>query len=39
MRIRSVGAELFHENGRTDRQNDEANSGFRNFANSTNKYS
>jgi len=31
MRIRSVGAELFHENGRTDRQNDEGNSRFPKF--------
>ena len=32
MKIRTVGAELFHAGGRTDRH-DEANSGFRSFAN------
>ena len=32
MKIRPVGAELFHEDGQTDRH-DEANSRFRNLAN------
>jgi len=32
MKIRSVGAELFHANGQTERQ-DEVNSRFRKFAN------
>ena len=37
MKIRAVGEELFHANGRTDGQ-DEANSRFDNFANApTNK--
>jgi len=38
MKIRPVGAELFREDGRTDR-NDEANSRFINFANAPTKSS
>jgi len=33
MKIRPVGAKLFHADGRTDTQHDEVNSRFRNFAN------
>jgi hypothetical protein len=36
MKIRPVGAELFHADGRTDRH-DEANSRFHNFANAPKK--
>ena len=37
MITRPVGAELFHADGRTDRQ-DEANSRFRNFVNAPKMY-
>ena len=31
MQIREIGAEMFHEDGRTDRQHDEADSHFSQF--------
>jgi hypothetical protein len=39
MKIRPVGAALFHADGRTDRQTDMTNLivAFRNFANASNK--